>query len=201
MTRSRWNGGILKKMLTSTTRRKDKIDDSSHRFARLRALGDEFQEAIVDAKMELETIFDLIPAVVCYKDANNNFVRVNRYTADLFGTTPEKMANTHNEEWTTKEEAAKYWEDDKRILRNRKAELDIIDTVVDANGEERVFRTSKYPVMNGDEYILAFCVDITEDVKTRRLLEKACKDCVRHRAKVEEFLVSKGIDPKEMPEK
>lgn len=191
----------VKQMMRTITGCKEKIDDSAWRFDRLRALGDEFQEAIVDAKMELETIFDLIPAVVCYKDEYNKFVRVNKFTADLFGTTPKEMVNTKNEMWATADESAKYWIDDKRILANQKAEHGIIDKVVDADGNERIFRTSKFPVTNGKRFILAFCVEITEEERLRELLEKACKDCIDHKKRVKEFLVKKGIDPSEMPEK
>ena len=110
------------------------------------------------------TIFDTVPAMIWYKDAKNNFVRVNRAVASSVGRPAEEIEGKSAYELFP-DEAEKYYQDDLEVLRSGRPKLGIIEQMGIAGGEKRWVETDKVPYR--DEAgnvagILLFTTDITE---------------------------------------
>ncbi|MEI9892997.1 MAG: PAS domain S-box protein [Chthoniobacter sp.] len=48
-------------------------------------------ETLERQRIELQALFDLLPALIWFKDTKNNFLRVNRRVADATGKSPQEI--------------------------------------------------------------------------------------------------------------
>ncbi|MFC1543517.1 PAS domain-containing protein, partial [Candidatus Neomarinimicrobiota bacterium] len=117
-----------------------------------------------DLVHELETILDLIPGIIAYKDKNNNLIRVNKYLADAHNMTKEEMRGKNCFDLYPKEQAQKYWDDDLEVINSRKPLLNIEESWQSDEGMKWV-NTNKVPYIgeNGEVIgVLGTAMDITE---------------------------------------
>lgn len=69
---------------------------------------------------ELESILDNLPALIFYKDKNNNFIRVNKYFAQINKMDKSFFEGKSIYEFYPRDEADKYYQDDRsRIFHCR----------------------------------------------------------------------------------
>ncbi|MFZ2957676.1 MAG: CHASE domain-containing protein [Candidatus Ozemobacteraceae bacterium] len=116
---------------------------------------------------ELETILDNMPGLVFYKDTKNNFVKVNKYLANVQKTSKEAFQGKNLAELYSKAEADKYYSDDLAVFREGKPRLNIEEIWETASGQAWV-STSKIPIYdenNNPKGILGLSFDITEKKK------------------------------------
>ncbi|MBM3248603.1 MAG: PAS domain S-box protein [Candidatus Omnitrophica bacterium] len=115
-------------------------------------------------KKEQDIIFDAVPAMIFIKDKENRFLRVNEALAKIMGTTKANLEGKSIFDLYPREEAEKFWQDDKAIIASGKPRRNIVEEMNTPEGAKWV-RTDKLPLR--DEAgniigILGFSVDITE---------------------------------------
>ncbi|GEM_PF-1541393 len=121
-------------------------------------------ESLKKQKDDFETIFNLVPAQIWYKDTQNNFIRVNRQVCNDLGMTYDQIEG-HSAEELFPAFAGQYYKDDHEVLNSRKPKLGIIEQMNSAKGDLRWLHVDKIPVLGKDNQvngILALVQDITE---------------------------------------
>jgi PAS domain S-box-containing protein len=83
---------------------------------------------------ELQALFDLIPAMLCIKDTENRFVRVNQRLARTTGLTVEQIEGRSAAE-IFPVEAEKYFADDLEVIRSGASKLEIVEALRTQEGE------------------------------------------------------------------
>ena len=123
---------------------------------------------------QLELILDNVPALIFYKDTNNNFIQVNKVIADAHQHfTKEELAGKNLFDLYPHDQAQAYWDDDLRVIKSGKPELNIEEPWDTAEGRRWV-NTNKIPLKDekGDIIgVLGFSVDITERKKVEQKLK------------------------------
>lgn len=123
--------------------------------------------------MDVKTIFDNVPILLFYKDADNHFVKANRTTADFFGISEQEIEGASCYDLMGKEQAESVHRDDLEVIRSGKPKRNIIEPV--RNGW---FRTDKIPQKdkNGNIIgIIGFALDITDQMGLQSELNVARK--------------------------
>jgi two-component system, cell cycle sensor histidine kinase and response regulator CckA len=138
----------------------------------LRDLSDDrrVQGELAKHRDDLQLILDAIPAFVFYKDTQNQILRVNRAAAGAQGVTPAEMANTPTERWYPGE-AARYFEDDRSVIRSARPKLGIVEPISTRDGSTRWMHTDKFPQFDSQGRVIGIVV-ICQDITERRLLEQ-----------------------------
>jgi PAS domain S-box-containing protein len=125
-------------------------------------------------KDEFETIFNLVPAQIWYKDTHNNFIRVNSQVCSDIGMTNDKIEG-HSAEELFPAFAKQYYEDDLIVLNSGKPKFGIIEQINTAKGDIKWLHTDKIPVFGKDGEVnglIAFVQDITERKHAEEELNK-----------------------------
>jgi PAS domain S-box-containing protein len=113
---------------------------------------------------ELQVLFDLMPAMIWFKDTNNRILRVNKLVADTAGLPVDEIEGRPTSEIYPKE-AAKYYADDLEVIRTAEPKLGTIEMVQDAGGRELFVRTDKVPYCDRTGKVVGIAVmsqDVTE---------------------------------------
>jgi PAS domain S-box-containing protein len=113
---------------------------------------------------ELETIFNLVPVTIWYKDTKNNILRVNKAAADLIGLSVEAIEGCSTQDIVPKH-AAQYYEDDLEVINSGQPQLGLVREMETAKGVTRYVRMDKLPITNDEGVIvgvLAVSTDITD---------------------------------------
>ena len=114
---------------------------------------------------EYRMIFDSVPALIWYKDAENRIMRLNEPAARYLGMKVKDIEGKSTYELYP-EFAAKYHEDDLEVIRSGRPKLGIVEQMGTSNGGGyRWVQTDKFPYMNEQGEIvgvLVFAMDITE---------------------------------------
>jgi PAS domain S-box-containing protein len=127
------------------------------------------EEALRSRQAELQVLFDLVPAMLCFKDTNNVFLHVNRRLADAAGKSVEELEGLHARE-IYPQEADKYYADDLEVIRSRKPKLGIVETLRGPDGGERWVQTDKVPVFGADGEVTGIVV-MVQDITARKEAE------------------------------
>ncbi len=124
----------------------------------------ESEEEHKNLSLELEIILDNIPALIFYKDLDNNFIQVNKYVADAHNVPKDFLKGKSLFELYPKEEAQAYWDDDLEVIKSGKPKLNIEEPWETPKGKRWV-NTSKIPIFDSKKNIkgvLGMSSDITE---------------------------------------
>jgi PAS domain S-box-containing protein len=136
------------------------------------------EEALIKKQEELETIFDSSPMWIFYKDKENHFLRVNKAFAESMEMTKDEMEGKSNFEIFPREQAEKFWNDDKQVMASGKSKTRIIEQQLSKKGLLWV-QTDKIPYRNvkGDIIgVIGFVQDITEFRKLENQLQDYAKN-------------------------
>jgi len=126
-------------------------------------------------RAELQVLFDLIPAMLCIKDTENRFLRVNRRLAEATGLTIEEVEGKSAADIFPLE-AEKYFTDDLEVIRTGQSKLEIVEVLRTQDGDERWVQTDKVPFQGKDGGIIGLVVmrqDITERKRAERALSES----------------------------
>jgi|GEM_PF-4418061 len=132
------------------------------------------QESILQLSNENQIILDNVPAMIWYKDTNNNFIRVNKYVADIFGKPVEEIKGKSAYD-IFPDLADKYYIDDLEVIKSKKPKTGIIEEITCASGEKIYIQTDKIPLFNKNGTVsglLIFGIDITERINFETALKK-----------------------------
>jgi diguanylate cyclase (GGDEF)-like protein/PAS domain S-box-containing protein len=119
---------------------------------------------------EYETLFNLMPVQIWYKDTKNRIVRVNKKVEEDFGISRRDLVGRSAEELFPSY-SAKYYEDDLEVIHSGKPKLGIIEQINNAKGETFWISTSKIPMTNSEGVVtglVALLLDITESKKMEK---------------------------------
>jgi PAS domain S-box-containing protein len=121
-----------------------------------------------------ESLVETIPLCVARKNLDGEFVFVNRALRDTFGKTLEEIVGHDDYDFSPKELADQYRNDDQRVIETGE-QLDFVETS-EFRGEKRHIQTLKTPIRNPDGQItgtqLVFW-DITPQVQAAEIRKVA----------------------------
>ncbi|MGQ4876201.1 MAG: PAS domain-containing sensor histidine kinase [Promethearchaeia archaeon] len=123
---------------------------------------------------ELDLLLDNVPALIFYKDTQNNLIRVNKTFADMYNRKKEELEGKNFSEIYTKEQAQKSWEEDLEILRKGVQKL-YVEEYLKINDEYKWFSKVKIPFYDDNgkiKGIIGFSLDISD----RKNMEIALKE-------------------------
>lgn len=119
---------------------------------------------------DLQLILDSIPVIIFIKDCNNNYLMGNREAAIFLGTSPENFQKASAETYF-KDDSARIYKDDLRVITSKTADYKIIQTLPNSNNEKRILQTSKIPLFDESgevAKILAVSMDITDEIEAQK---------------------------------
>lgn len=126
-------------------------------------------QAIEQQKTELQVLFDLMPAMIWFKDTQDGIVRVNRRAAEALGRPVEEIEGRPTAEVYPRD-AARYREADREVIDSGVAKLGIVETLVDAAGGESWIQTDKVPYFDAAGNVVGIVV-MAQDITERRRSE------------------------------
>ncbi len=120
-------------------------------------------------------IFNSVPGMIVFKDRECRLIRANRATAEFFGLPAEEIQGLLiSDLWPDLEGESE--REDREVMETGQPKMGIIARWRAASGEEKIIRTHRIPYRDQDGQIAGVIVlgtDITEQRKSRELLEKA----------------------------
>jgi PAS domain S-box-containing protein len=114
-------------------------------------------EGLERQQAEMRVLFDLIPAMIWFKDSDDVILRVNQQAAAATGKTVEEIEGSPTVE-VYGQESAKYRLDDMEVIRSGTSKLGIIEQVRISGGKEVWVRTDKVPVRDKDGKVVGVVV-------------------------------------------
>ncbi|MBL8112463.1 MAG: PAS domain S-box protein [Acidobacteria bacterium] len=125
-------------------------------------------------RAELQVLFDLIPAMIWFKDTENRHLRVNQRVADAAGRTIAEIEGRPCAEIYPLE-AEKYYADDLDVIRSRKPKLGLVERLHGAEGEVRWVQTDKVPYFDAAGNVIGIVV-AAQDITERKRSEDALQE-------------------------
>ena len=191
-----WDGGpAIQSTIIDCTQRKLREEELetfneelerrvAERTTELEATNDKLQGEVTERlRVELklrestalyESLVETIPLCVARKNLDGEFVFVNRALRDTFGKSLEEIVGRDDYDFSPKELADQYREDDQRVIETGE-QLDFVETS-EFQGEKRHIHTLKTPIRNLDGKIsgtqLVFW-DITPQVEAAEIRKAA----------------------------
>jgi len=134
-------------------------------------------EAVLQQQQaELRVLFDLMPAMIWFKNTENGILRVNQRVAEAAGKSIAEIEGRPAAE-IYPQDAARFYADDLEVIRSGRPKLGIVETLQNQEREKIWVQTDKVPVLNLDEEVVGIVVmaqDITERKKAeleRQMME------------------------------
>lgn len=146
------------------------LEESLHsRNVEIEKINEEIQrknKEIEDFKSMMLDIVDQIPGKIYVKDPEGRIVFVNSEVARYYpGKTVNDLIGTTDFDHFDAKVVSKFWEKEKQIIESGIPEIIPEDTVIDKDGNTRIFKSYKVPFFIktlGTKGLLGFQVDITE---------------------------------------
>ena len=170
------NGNViaLQGIVTDVTAARSAARQLEKMAAELTKSNEELDRRVAARTAELQTIIDSIPGLVFYKDAENRYVRVNRYVADAHKMTKEQLEGASCYDIYPPELAKAYHEDDLEVIHSGKAKLNI-DEPWETDAGTRWVSTSKIPYLDEAGNIIGL-IGVSMDVTERRQAEDEIRE-------------------------
>ncbi len=130
------------------------------------------EESLRESQRTLQTVIDAVPAMVSAKDRDFRYIFMNRYQAELYGTTSERAVGRTAAELVSTEYGAYTEAIDRDVLVTGTAQVNYEEAWTDRAGQRHVLLTTKAPVRDAagaSTMLVTVSLDITE----RRLMEEA----------------------------
>ena len=120
-------------------------------------------------------IFNSVPGMIIFKDRECRLIRANRATAEFFGLPADEIQGIQSSDlWP--DLAGDGEREEREVMDTGLPKMGVIFRWRAASGEEKIIRTHRIPCRDHDGQIAGVIVlgtDITEQRKSRELLEKA----------------------------
>jgi len=135
---------------------------------------------------ELRVLFDIMPAMVWFKDTDNRIQMVNRRVADAAGKTVLEMEGK-----TTAEiyplESERFDAADKNVMLSGEPELGIVENIRVQGGKDIWVQTDKVAVKDAAGRTIGIVI-MAQDITARREAERAMSDLLQTTARRERLL-------------
>lgn len=132
---------------------------------------------------DYELILNSVPALILYKDCNNNILRANKAVADDFGLEPKDLVNKPLADLYGEQLAHEIYQDDLEVIKSQKARLGKVQSLKLPNGDSRWLKSDKLPIydQSGDvSGVIVFAHDITKQKEAEMALAKRTQDLSRY---------------------
>jgi PAS domain S-box-containing protein len=129
------------------------------------------EEELLRRQTELQVLFDLMPAMIWFKDTKNGILRINRRAADATGKPVEELEGRSMSE-VYPQEADKYYADDLEVIGTGAPKLEIVERLQGADGREIWIQTDKVPVCGKDGNTIGIVV-MAQDITERKQAEES----------------------------
>lgn len=131
------------------------------------------EEELRKREEEHTIIFNSAPAIIVCKDRESRILRANRAAAEFFGISPGELQGRHvSELWPDPEGTSE--KEDLEVMETGMARAGTVNFWRGASGDARTIHTQRVPYRDHDGKvagIIVFATDITEQRKSRELLE------------------------------
>jgi PAS domain S-box-containing protein len=129
----------------------------------------QFMEDQQRQQTELKVLFNLIPAMIWFKDAKNRILRLNKRAAELAGKSVEEIEGKSTVA-IHPEEAAKFYADDLEVIRSGLPKLGIVEAMRNPEGRQLWVQTDKVPYCDQTGNAIGIVV-VSQDITERKLAE------------------------------
>jgi PAS domain S-box-containing protein len=143
------------------------LDQSQHQAEVLR----EQERRLTESQETLQVIVDNIPRAIFWKDKDLRFMGCNKIFAEIAGVSSYRDLigkSDYDMAWSAQADA--YRRDDMEVMQSRKAKLEIEEVNVNSDGEESWVLTSKVPIVNTQNEVVAI-LGMFEDITQRKRQE------------------------------
>ena len=131
-------------------------------------------EAIIHRQqIEMRALFDLIPAMIWFKDTKNSILRVNKHAAEFIGRSVEQIEGRACRE-IFPQEADGFYASDLELIQSGAAKLGIVEALRNRDGVEMWVRTNKVPYKNSEGKVIGIVV-VAEDITDQKRAEEALR--------------------------
>lgn len=128
------------------------------------------EQALQRQQSELRALFDLMPAMIWFKDANNRILRINKRVAEAAGLPVDQIEGRRSDE-VYPLDADRFYEDDLAVIRSGEPKLGFVETLRGPDGRELWVQTDKVPVKDKDGTVVGIVV-MGQDISERRRSEE-----------------------------
>ncbi len=126
------------------------------------------EKKLMESQDTLQAIVDHIPRAIFWKDKELRFMGCNKIFAAVAGAnSPEELIGKSDFDMAWSAQADAYRNDDLEVMRKRTAKLDIEEVNVNSGGEESWVLTSKVPIVNHSNEVVAI-LGMFEDITARK---------------------------------
>lgn len=129
--------------------------------------------ALHESEKRYRTLIESLPQRVFFKDRNSVFLSVNASFAADLGLKPEELVGKSDYDFFPRELAAKYCQDDRRVMSQRHPET--IEELNVAGGKQRIVEVTKAPVIGDDGEVIGL-LGIFADITERKRAEEKLRD-------------------------
>ncbi len=135
------------------------------------------EDALKKSELLLRSIVDATPVCIYVKDFHGKYIFVNKFIADLYGTTREEMIGKTDLDFAdklslAKEDALAFIHDNQEVIKNNQTKFVPEEPFTFPDGTIKWFQTTKLPISLNDNpnCMLGVSVDITEHKKVENIL-------------------------------
>lgn len=128
-------------------------------------------------QIEQQVLFDLIPAMVWYKDSQNRILRTNRRAAESINKTVAEIEGQSTYDLYP-EEAEQYHQDDLAVIASGQPKLKIVELYETSPGQKRWIQTDKVPYRDAEGNVIGVLV-FSQDITARKQAESALGESER----------------------
>ncbi len=132
------------------------------------------EEALSRKETELRVLFDLVPAMIWFKDTENNHLRVNKHAAASIGRSVEELEGKPARHFYPKE-ADGFYAADLEVMRSGLPKLGIVEAIRDNRNQDLWLQTDKVPYCDEDGQVIGIVV-MSQDITARKLADAALKE-------------------------
>jgi PAS domain S-box-containing protein len=129
------------------------------------------EKKLMESQDTLQAIVDNIPRAIFWKDKDLRFMGCNKIFASVAGAkSPRELIGKTDFDMAWSAQADAYRKDDMEVMRKRAGKLDIEEVNINSTGEESWVLTSKVPIINDNNDVVAI-LGMFEDITIRKRKE------------------------------
>jgi len=170
---------LLRGMVRTIEERTAELTQTGARLEREIAGREEAEEALSESRQLLNTIIDIIPAMVNAKDTASRYLFMNRYQAELYGVDPQAAVGKRAGELLGEGYGARTEALDREVLASGRPLPYYEEDFVDARGVRHTFLTTKVPLGQGGAGRPSTVATISVDITDRKRAEQALEESQR----------------------
>ncbi len=127
------------------------------------------EEKLQRQQSELRVLFDLMPAMIWFKDTGNKILRVNQRVAEAAGKPRSEIEGKPFVE-IYPEQTERYYADDLEVIQSGLPKLGYVETFPSIDGSPHWVQTDKVPVRDREGKVTGIVV-MAQDITERRRME------------------------------